>query len=96
MTDLLFEWDEEKNKKNITKHGISFQAAVKVFNDENIFIDTDYRHSGSEDRYYAIGCVEHKLVIIYVSFTERGKIIRIISARKANREERELYYDSLL
>lgn len=84
---LLFEWDEEKAKKNIRKHGISFEIAAKVFADPNrieLYDDRDY----GEERYALIGYAEK---VLTVSYTMRGDIHRIISARLATREERRRY-----
>lgn len=89
---MKFEWDEEKNKRNINKHGISFQIAARVFLDDNLIILPDETHSINEERYIAIGKIER---ILYVVFTERIDNIRIISARRATTLEEELYYDNI-
>ena len=88
---MRFEWDEEKNLINIKKHdGISFSMAVRVFLDENRIEKYDLDHSTEEDRYNVIGMVEKLLFVVY---TEREKdTIRIISARKATKEECDEYY----
>lgn len=88
--DLKFEWDEEKNMLNQRKHGISFETAAYVFEDENYIEMFDFEHSIEEDRYIAIGCVGD---VLFVVFTERKENIRLISARLANEAERRLYYD---
>ena len=90
---LLFEWDEEKNRANMVKHGIDFAVAARVFEDDNRIEFYDLKHSEEEDRYQTIGMVGRLLFVIY---TERGARIRLISARRANAQERSLYYDSLL
>ena len=56
---IVFEWDEEKEKKNIKKHGVSFGIAARVFFDENLIQDYDPFHSDEEDLYIAIGAVEN-------------------------------------
>lgn len=86
-----FEWDEEKNLANIKKHdGISFQIAIRVFLDDNRIEMYDTKHSISKDRYNVIGKVEQLLFVVY---TERDtETIRIISARKATKEECNEYY----
>jgi len=87
---LQFEWDDEKAALNLKKHGIAFQDAVLVFNDEyriEIFDDT---HSTFEERYNTIGKVDEVLFVVY---TERRSMTRIISARIATPSERRLYYD---
>ena len=86
---LSIEWDAHKDLLNLKKHGISFRDAAYVFLDENRVELYDIRHSETEDRYIVIGVVKDILFVIY---TERGKSIRIISARKATPKERELYY----
>ena len=88
---MKFEWDDEKNTTNKKKHGISFETASKVFNDPYYIEVYDIDHSLEEDRYIAIGLVED---VLFVVFTERKEIIRLISARLATEEERRYYYDS--
>ena len=87
---LKFIWDRQKEQINYSKHGILFSDAKFVFFDENRIEVYDDAHSLSEDRYIVIGYVKNVLTIVY---TERGNDIRIISARRANKEEEELYYD---
>lgn len=88
--DLKFVWDSEKAKKNLKKHGIKFRNAVLAFFDENLIDDYDDFHSDDEERYKIIGKVDKILVVIY---TERGDTNRIISARLANKKEKEDYYE---
>ena len=87
---MKFEWDEEKNRINRQKHGISFETAMLVFNDDNRIEIYDFKHSGDEDRYNTIGCVND---ILFVVYTERKENIRLISARLATKLERSVYYD---
>ena len=87
--DMLFEWDENKNRLNKIKHKISFETAVNIFLDENIIELYDAEHSDFEDRWQAIGKAGNVLFVVY---TERGEKTRIISARKATAEERSWYY----
>lgn len=87
---MEFEWDEIKNEKNKRNHGISFETAAFVFNDVNRIEIYDALHSKiNEDRYITIGKVRK---IIYVVYTEREDKIRIISARLAEKREKEIYY----
>lgn len=88
--DLKFEWDEEKNQENIKKHGVSFETASYVFEDENYMEIYDVEHSIDEDRYIAIGYVDNVLFVVY---TERKETVRLISARTATESERRLYFD---
>lgn len=86
---IEFEWDEEKEKTNVKKHGIDFQSACFVFLDENRIEIFDEIHSGSEDRFITIGMVEEVLCVVY---TVKASSIRIISARIATKKEIERYY----
>ena len=90
---MRFEWDDKKEEANIRKHGIDFSTAALVFNDENRLDLYDEIHSESEDRYITIGMVGGIAYVVFVVYTEREEIIRLISARKATRLERSLYYD---
>lgn len=89
--DRLFEWDDEKNKINQIKHHISFQTAVKVFDDEHHIIIPDDEHSIYEERHIVIGKIKN---IVFVVYTERNDAKRIISARLASPKERKVYYDN--
>lgn len=86
---LNFEWDEEKARVNRQKHGISFELAAMVFNDEDRIEIYDEEHSLDEDRYITIGLAGEVLFVVY---TERKDTIRLISARLATARERRLYY----
>ena len=89
LGDYKFEWDSEKAEKNFRKHGIKFEDAALVFFDENKIDDFDEIHSDFEERYKIIGRVKKILAVIY---TERGEKNRIISARRADKDEEEDYY----
>jgi hypothetical protein len=86
---MEFEWDENKNKSNKEKHGIDFNDAMEVFNDENSKVGSDLRKDYGEDRWKIIGKIYG--VIISVIYTKRNSVIRIISARKASIYERNEY-----
>jgi uncharacterized DUF497 family protein len=87
---MQFEWDENKATLNFSKHGISFEEARTVF-DDPLYVDFyDPDHSDEEDRYIIVGESQQGHLLI-VSYTERGDIIRLISARKVTRMEREVY-----
>ncbi len=90
LMEIKFEWDEEKNKLNYKKHGIRFESAVLVFDDEYRIDLYDEAHSEFEDRFNTIGMVDDVLFVVY---TERMDRIRLISARIATEWERRLYYD---
>jgi len=85
---MKFEWDKDKEKRNIRKHSISFDEAVTVFYDplSATFADTD--HSIEEDRFITIGYSSQGRLFV-VSHTERGDAIRIINARPATISERK-------
>ena len=89
MAELIFEWDEDKNKLNQQLHGIAFEDAKFVFNDPYKVILPDLYHSEEEERWLAIGMVRR---VLFVVFTERGEnTIRIISARVGTKAEKRLY-----
>ena len=85
-----FVWDRDKAAENIKKHGISFEAAAKVFLDPFGVYRYDDEHSEYEDRYDAIGLVDGVLCVS-VFFTDRNGFKRLFSARKADKEELEIY-----
>lgn len=89
---LQFEWDEEKERVNLKKHGIPFKTAAKVFLDENRIEIYDKAHSIEEDRYITIGLAGDVLFVVY---TERHPKIRLISARLATARERRVYYGDI-
>ena len=86
---LKFELDDEKAKINIKKHEIYFEDAALVFFDNNAIYYEDDEHSNNENRMKVVGMVKKVLAVIY---TERGEINRIISARRATKNERNDYY----
>ena len=87
--DYIVEWDDEKEKKNFKKHGIHFEDAARIFLDDDRIDDYDELHSDDEDRIQVIGMVDKILFVIY---TERVEKYRLISARYANKDEKERYY----
>ncbi len=86
---LEFEWDEQKRLSNLQKHGIDFIRACQIFDSFTVEFE-DNRYDYGEDRFIAIG--ETQGLILTVVFTYRGDTIRLISARPANKYERNLYY----
>ncbi len=88
--ELEFEWDEEKARSNLTKHGVSFLTAAEIFANETLE-RIDDREDYGEVRWIALGRVDTE--VYRVVFTWRGEnLIRIISAQKASRDEREIYH----
>ena len=87
---LLFEWDRNKAQQNIKKHGISFEEATTVFGDPLSLTIRDPLHSIDDERFVIIG-YSYKYRLLVVVHSERGNRIRIISARRATRQERKTY-----
>ena len=85
-----FEWDSEKASSNIRKHGVSFREAVMVFNDTFAVTYYDDAHSDHEQRFVTLGISDMGRVLV-VCHTLIGESIRLISARKATRLERNFY-----
>ena len=95
MRKTRFEWDEEKNKENQSKHNVSFSAAQQAFFDAHRVIVEDVSHGKEEKRFYCIGRVSDG--IMTVRFTYRGNVIRIYGAgywrkgRKIYEEQNKIY-----
>ena len=90
LGELKFVWDKNKAEINWKKHNVLFKVAARVFLDENRIEDFDEFHSNDEERIKVIGMVEKILVVIY---TEREDRNRIISARRATKDEEDEYYE---
>ena len=91
MSDLQFEWDERKNASNKRKHGVSFEEAETVFYDDRAVL-TDDPDEEEEDRFILLGLSAGlRTLVVCHCFREGDSVIRIISARKAHREERRDY-----
>jgi uncharacterized DUF497 family protein len=87
-----FEWDAAKAERNFVKHGVSFEAARRVFDDVFASDRCDFESELGEARFVITGIVRD--IIVTVIYTERGGRIRIISARKATTHEQREYYRS--
>jgi len=87
--EYKFEWDIKKSNLNKEKHGITFEDATVVFKDPKRLELYDRKHSFFEERWTVVGI--NNTTILKVCFTERNGSIRIISARKANKNEEEKY-----
>ena len=85
---MEFEWDEAKNEANMAKHGISFRGAARIFDGPTLAFEDDRRDYG-ETRMVATGLLGDRE--IHVVYTMRGELCRIISARRARRDERRAY-----
>lgn len=90
--DDTFEWDDAKAAANLAKHGVSFERAKLVFGDVAMIDAYDDRHDYGEDRFIATG--DAGGAILVVVHTEREGRVRIISARRATRHERQTYAES--
>ena len=88
-----FEWDPEKAKRNIRKHQVDFEEASSVFDDPMFITVIDEEHSGDEERYITIG-FSNKNRLLLVAHTERDDYIRLISARKATKDEEKFYEEA--
>jgi uncharacterized DUF497 family protein len=96
LNDILFEWDENKNRANFKKHGIWFNEAITVFADKNVLIMADEDHSEDEDRFIIIGLSRHpQLLVVCHCYRNNDNVIRIFSARKATKSEERVYGETL-
>ena len=90
---LNFQWDENKARTNLEKHGVSFAEAATVFGDALSLTIPDPAHSQREERFIILG-MSHQRKLLVVVHTERGDSIRLISARRASRRERKSHEES--
>jgi len=86
---MTFEWDEEKRKANLVKHGVDFRRATRLFDGPTVEA-VDSRFNYGETRIICLGEIEGR--VFAVAYTWRGANRRIISARKANAREQKAYY----
>ena len=92
MADLQFEWDRRKSLQNKRKHGVSFEEAETVFSDDYGLLIDDPDHSGAEDRFLLLGLSANlRTLVVAHCYRKADDLIRIISAWKANRKERDIY-----
>ena len=87
---LTFEWDPDKAKANLAKHGVGFLEAATVLGDSLSLTISDPGHSEGEQRFVSVG-MSDRLRLLVVAHTEWGERIRIISARRATRREQRAY-----
>lgn len=94
MKDLHFEWDQRKEKANVKKHSISFGEARTAFYDENAIQFYDPDHSDEKDRFILLGLsLKPQVLVVCHCFRESETVIRIISARKADKGEELEYWE---
>jgi uncharacterized DUF497 family protein len=92
VKNFRFDWDETKSESNKRKHGVSFEEAQTVFGDELGLLIHDPDHSDEEDRFVLLGLSSTlRTLVVCHCYREGDEVIRIISARKANRQERWIY-----
>ncbi len=90
---MFFEWDERKHAANRRKHGISFDEARTVFYDENARLVADPDHSTEEHRFLLLGLsLKIRTLVVAHAYRDKDRTIRIFSARKATRAERDEYF----
>lgn len=91
-----FEWDPDKAKANLRKHGVAFEQAAAVFVDPRALSIFDAEHSETEDRWITLGTDRHGVILVvchtFRELDERKAAIRVISSRKANRTEAKQYH----
>jgi uncharacterized DUF497 family protein len=94
MNEIRFEWNGPKNRANKRKHGVSFEEAQTVFLDENAIRFSDPNHSAAEDRFLMLGIsFQLRTLVVCHCFRAGNAVIRIISARKADRAEEADYWN---
>ena len=92
MDEIAFSWDDKKAEANLRKHGVSFGEAASVFSDENARLMHDPEHSDEEDRFVLMGFSGRlRLLVVCHCYRAEDREIRLISARKAAKHEREQY-----
>lgn len=92
MDMIKFEWDENKNRTNQNKHGISFTEAQTVFYDNEALVIDDPEHSEEEERFIILGLSNKaNLLVVCHCYRASETVIRIISARKATKTESQYY-----
>jgi len=92
VADLRFEWSTSRSLANRRKHGVSFEEAETVFYDDHALLIADPEHSDDEDRFVLLGLSSLlRALVVCHCYRERDEVIRIISARRADRSERAQY-----
>jgi uncharacterized DUF497 family protein len=91
LRDYDFEWDDAKAEQNLARHGVSFEAARRAFEDAFAVVREDRRHDYGEARFALLGMAQDRLLA--VAYAMRGDRVRIISARVAEPEERRRYHE---
>ena len=91
--ELRFEWDEAKERLNRRRHGVTFTEAISVFVDEHALLIDDPDHSHVEERFVLLGVSSAlRVLLVCHCYRAEGGVVRLISARKADRQERHEYF----
>ncbi len=94
MSAISFTWDPNKNSTNILKHGISFEEAKSVFRDEYARLMHDPDHSEDEERFLILGfSKKNNILVVCHCYRENDEVVRIITARKATKNEKKEYQE---
>ena len=92
MNEIAFTWDDRKARENLRKHGVSFEEATTAFADERARLKHDPDHSHNEDRFILLGfSAKLRMLVVAHAYRQAETEIRVISARKATRNERKQY-----
>jgi uncharacterized protein len=92
-TERHYEWDADKATRNLQKHNVAFEEAASVFDDPDLITVIDDEHSLDEERYITIG-MSSQTRLLMVAHTDRGGRIRIISTRRATKNEAQFYAEA--
>ena len=92
MNEITFSWDDRKARENLRKHGVSFEEATTAFADEKARLKHDPEHSRGEDRFILLGfSAKLRMLVVAHAYRQAETEVRVISARKATRNERKQY-----
>jgi uncharacterized DUF497 family protein len=91
---MAFEWDENKNKENLLKHGFDFVDAGQLFGNPMLVVP-DIRKEYGENRWIGIGMMNNGIIAVIVFTEKESETIRIISMRKASKKERKKYEENI-
>lgn len=89
-----FQWDEGNSEKNWKKHKLTKNECEQVFFNLPFLIEDDTEHSVDENRWYILGQADSKR-LLFIVFTVRNQLIRVISARDMNKREKEIYHEQI-
>ena len=93
MSNITFAWDPSKARANVAKHGVSFEEAQSAFLDDHARLVDDPDHSACEERFILLGySFQARCLIISHCYREADSVIRLISARQANKLEEQMYW----